>query len=245
MIVYIPLTSVTNLSCLVQRLILLLTSVGIIAILSYASMAVTPKLPQRLAVYYGYPSLVNGSAGDIGKAAKVFSTYDLVVFGDGLEFGDVNPNRQPPGVGPDEHRKVQELISLLSRSKPGTAVYGYITIGNSQKLTLSEVERRATLWREMGARGIFLDEAGYDFGNTRSRQNAAIEVIHRLGLGAFMNAYRPEDLFSTERAALNAAGGGNPEGKTTLLGSKDVFLLESFGLGQNVQHISPIVLASS
>jgi hypothetical protein len=49
-----------------------------------------------------------------------------------------------------------------------------------------------------------------------------------LGLGVFMNAYRPEDLFSPARTPLNATGGGNPQGNPTVLGSKDLFLLESF-----------------
>ena len=207
---------------------LLLTNLAIVGVFASARMPGELKLPRRLAVYYGFPSLVNGRAGDLGRAAQDFSRYDVVVLGDGLEFDDVDRTRRPPGAGPDEHRKTQDLISLLSRSKKGIGVYGYVTLGNSQNLSLPEIERRAALWARMGVQGIFLDEAGYDFGNTRSRQNAAIEAIHRLGLSAFMNAYAPEDLFSPDRRALNAAGGGNPEGTTTVLGSKDIFLLESF-----------------
>src|SRR5436190_6871477 len=41
--------------------------------------------PQRLAIYYGYPSLVDGARGDIARVAAVFGEYDVVVFGDGLE----------------------------------------------------------------------------------------------------------------------------------------------------------------
>jgi hypothetical protein len=213
---------------ILQEPTLLLANVLLVGALASASVVSRPKPPQRLAIYYGFPSLVNGSKGDVGKAAQVFSRYDVVVFGDGLEFGDVDTRRQPAGAGPDEQRKTRDLISLLRRSEHPTSVYGYITLGNSQKLPLPEIERRAVLWAQMGVQGIFLDEAGYDFGNTRSRQNAAVEAIHRLRLGAFMNAYRPEDLFSTDRVARNAAGGGNPEGNATVLGSKDIFLLESF-----------------
>ena len=211
-----------------QEPTLLLANVFLVGALASASIASRPKPPQRLAIYYGFPSLVNGSKGDVGKAAQVFSRYDVVVLGDGLEFDDVDTRRQPAGAGPDEQRKTRDLISLLRRSRHPASVYGYITLGNSQKLPLPEIERRAALWTKMGVQGIFLDEAGYDFGNTRSRQNAAVEAIHRLGLGAFMNAYRPEDLFSTDRIARNAVGGGNPEGNAAVLGSKDIFLLESF-----------------
>ena len=41
--------------------------------------------PRRLAIYYGWPSLVNESYGDPTRAAAVFASFDLVVFGDGLE----------------------------------------------------------------------------------------------------------------------------------------------------------------
>jgi len=186
------------------------------------------KPPQRLAIYYGFPSLVNGSNGSVEKTAQVFSRYDVIVLGDGLQFDDVDPARQPPGAGPDEHRKTRDLISLLRQSRHAASVYGYVTLGNSQKLAIAEIRRRASLWAEMGVRGIFLDEAGYDFGNTRSRQNGAVEAIHQLGLGVFMNAYRPEDLFSSAPTPLNAVGGGNPEGSRAVLGTRDIFLLESF-----------------
>jgi hypothetical protein len=75
---------------------------------------------------------------------------------------------------------------------------------------------------------VFLDEAGYDFGVTRDRQNAVVDAIHGLGLSAFVNAFNPDDVFSPSAVALNAAGGGNPAGAATRLGAKDAFLLESF-----------------
>jgi hypothetical protein len=208
----------------------LLTGLSILTAFVWASMPVSVKTPERLAIYYGFPSLVNGSNGDIAKASQVFSSFDAVVFGDGLEFADVNPSRKPPGPGADEHGKTRDLISLLNRSQRATRVYGYVTLGSSQSLPIEEIHRRAALWAEMGVKGIFLDEAGYDFGVTRSRQNAAVEAVHSLALAVFMNAFRPEDLFSPEAVGPNTAGGGNPEGKPGVLGSKDLFLLESFQL---------------
>lgn len=46
--------------------------------------AQSPLLPGKLAIYYGYPSLVNGSNGNLNVATEVFNDYDIVVFGDGL-----------------------------------------------------------------------------------------------------------------------------------------------------------------
>src|SRR6516225_837643 len=56
-----------------------------ISLMSLFASGNQPDL-KRVAVYYGYPSLVNGAKGDLDKAAQVFNRYHIVVFGDGLEF---------------------------------------------------------------------------------------------------------------------------------------------------------------
>lgn len=198
--------------------------------------AATPVIPARLAIYYGYPSLVNGANGDVEKAASVFATYDVVVLGDGLEFPDKQPARYPPG-DPEEHQKVLKIISAVKNHNSRTRLYGYVCLGefpsrNGEKisLTLQELEERAVLWKHMGVAGIFLDEAGYDFAAvTRQRQNAAIRIIHALDLSAFMNAYFPEHLFSSEDKVAYASGPAkNPQHLASLLDHRDLFLLESF-----------------
>ena len=190
----------------------------------------------RLAIYYGYPSLVNGANGDIDKAASVFSTYDVVVLGDGLEFPDTRSDRYPPG-DPAEHQKVLRMISAVRDRRSGTRFYGYVCLGEMpsphQKktfLTPNQLEERVNLWRDMGVTGIFLDEAGYDFAVvTRERQNMAVSIIHKLGLSAFVNAYFLDHLFSLEDKLPNADGDAkNPQHLPPLLDHRDLFLLESF-----------------
>lgn len=187
-----------------------------------------PKFPKLLAVYYGFPSLVNGARGDLNIAASTFAEYDIVIFGDGLEFTDVNSTRRPPGAGLQEHENTKKIIELLKESKRKTLVYGYIDLGNTQNLPLTEIENRARLWANMGVAGIFLDEAGYDYGVTRTRQTDVIKMIHNLKLQAFLNAYNLEDLFGAKVVPLNKVGGGNPTGKPSILGNNDLVLLESF-----------------
>jgi hypothetical protein len=172
--------------------------------------------PRRLAIYYGIPSLVNGAQGDTARAAAVFGEYDVVVFGDGLEFPDIVPGRTPAGAGPAERARTGAIIRLLSRATRKPIVYGYIDLGNSQNLSQREIERRIGLWREMGAGGVFFDEAGYDFGVSRARQNAAVDAAHTAGLRAFMNAFNPDDVFLPS------------DGLSHRLRAGDAFLLESF-----------------
>ena len=92
---------------------------GMLFLLGQASR-VRSTTPVRLAIYYGYPSLVNGSNGSEEKAARVFSQYDAVVLGDGLEF----PNRQlkpNPTGDPVEHSKTAKIIAATSRlHRPAT-----------------------------------------------------------------------------------------------------------------------------
>jgi len=193
-------------------------------------------VPARLAVYYGYPSLINGSLGDVEKAASVLSEYDVVVLGDGLEFPDRQSGRYPEG-DPEEHQKALQIIAAVQRRSPGTRFYGYICLGEillpGQKelvLTQPEMEQRIRLWKDMGVKGIFLDEAGYDYAAiTRKRQNMAVSLIHKEGLSAFMNAYFLDHLFSAEDTLPFAKGKGkNPERLPPLLDRRDLFLLESF-----------------
>jgi hypothetical protein len=184
----------------------------------------SPRLPARLAIYYGYPSQVNGARGDVEKAASVFSAYDVVVLGDGVEFADLQPGRRPEGVGAQEHNHAAQIIRILKDRHPATRVFGYVCLGDSQALSNRELKQRILLWSQMKVAGIFLDEAGYDWKIvTRLRQNTAVGYIHQLGLSAFLNAYRPEDLFSLENISEK-----NPGRISSRLGARDLFLLESF-----------------
>ena len=172
--------------------------VGLIAIL-LARPAYATQQPDAVAIYYGYPSLVNGAAGNIDKAAQVFNAYRIVVLGDGLEL----PSHP-------EHGNVERLLPKLARVR----VFGYICIGSSQKLSLKEVQSRVIAWKHTGAKGIFLDEAGSDFGVKREHREQIIDFIHAQDLHAFVNAFQPNDVFA----------------QGTHLGREDFYLLESFAV---------------
>ena len=208
---------------MIKRGELLITMLTGLALFSQQAQFGT-YVPKRLAIYYGYPSVVNGAAGEVEKAISVFRKYDLVVLGDGVEFADSVAGRYPTGVGADEHEKTRKIIAALAGRGSSSKVFGYICLGDSQHLTESEIRRRVQLWKEMGVSGIFLDEAGYDWKIIdRKRQNSTVAFIHSLGLSSFLNAFYPKDLFSRENLL-----GKNPDHAAPLLNEKDLFLLESF-----------------
>jgi len=163
----------------------------------------------KLAIFYGYPSLVNGAGGDTSQAAAVFAEYEVVV------FGEVQDPSHP------DHLQTKAIIGLL----PGVEIYGYIPMGqvSSGALTLAQIQARTDDWNSMGVTGVFLDEAGWDYGVTRQFLNGAVQHAHSLGLGTFVNAWNPDDLFSSVTDPVF-----NPTGEATLLGTNDTYLLESY-----------------
>jgi hypothetical protein len=83
------------------------------------------------------------------------------------------------------------------------------------------IEEKTAAWKTMQVSGIFFDEAGYDYGNDRARQNAAIHAAHARGLRVFINAWKPQDLFDS------TSSGSVP---LIALKSGDAHLYESFGV---------------
>lgn len=163
--------------------------------------------PQRLAIYYGWPSGVNG-ASSLEAAAAVFADYQRVVFGWGL---------QDKGHG--DHRNTASIIAALAER---TRVYGYIPLGQATGLSPRQVKKAAKLWRKLGVGGVLLDEAGYDYGNTRKRQNQCLDAVRSQSLTPVLNAWKPADLLST------FPGAANPKGEPLALTAGDALLYESY-----------------
>ena len=182
--------------------------------------------PLRLAIYYGLPSLVNGAGGDLATAVAEVSHYDVLVLGDGLEF-DADAAGH---AGAAEHAFTARLVRQLALTPRRPSIFGYVDLGRTQLLAAAQINDRIDRWAAMGVHGVFLDEAGYDFGVTREGQNQALLAARARGLRVCFNAYRPEDVFGGDRVPLNAAGGGNPQGLTPLVSSRDAILLESFAV---------------
>lgn len=167
---------------------------------------------EKLAIFYGWPSAVNGAGGNIDLAVDTFKEYDLVVFGQGLEC---------PSHGDHVNTKAIINHSLMVNTK----VFGYI----DAVIPLDEIQTKIDLWVNMGVKGIFMDQFGYDFGVLREKQRAIIWSIHHgdcnKKLHAFVNAWKPEDVFDSTVDDIH-----NPNGKPTLLGPDDLYLAESFAI---------------
>ncbi len=154
-----------------------------------------PAPPKQLCIYYGWPSLVNGSNGNLTSAINIFKEYDLIVFGDGiwnLTHGD--------------HANTQSIITQLKALKPGIKIFGYIDVSKTvQNLSEQQLKDAIDGWQQIGADGVFGDEFDSDYGVNRSRQNFFIDYAHGKGLSVFANGFIIEDVLSGADCHLSGA----------------------------------------
>ncbi len=155
--------------------------------------AVPPSItaPQRLGIYYGWPSAAIPADGRPALPEALFGQFSVVVFGETLAEPD----------HPD-HAEALALIDALTEQ--GVEVYGYIDMGMTTRpgrSSMADLAAEIDRWLDAGATGIFWDDAGYEFTeglsypDYRRRLAELIERTHAAGLTAFLNAWNPDDLF--------------------------------------------------
>ena len=116
------------------RIFILLT-VSVLSIMALTSV----KVPKYLAVYYGWPSLVQNSQGDVTKASTWFKQFDLIVLGDGIWKPTHGDNVKTKAI-------IQNLITA------GKKVFGYVDLGvSTQNLTETQMRQAVDGWVAMGA----------------------------------------------------------------------------------------------
>lgn len=139
------------------------------------------------AIFYGWPSYVNGAHGKIARAVAAFDGYGVVVFGDDTATPEGDPLAAPIMAG------------VAAR---GGEPYGYVTLGVSDgepNHSMEELRGRLDAWRRLGVRGMLLDCAGADYGVSRARFDAVVQYTHSLGLSVLANAWDPDDVLAGSR----------------------------------------------
>lgn len=136
------------------------------------------------AIYYGWPSYVNGAKGNVARAVAAFEGYGVVVFGD----DSVTPEGDPL-TGPI-------MAGVAAR---GGDPYGYVTVGvidGEPNHSMSELQERLDAWHRLGVRGVLVDCAGADYGVSRDRFDAVVRHAHSLGMNVLANAWEPDDVLA-------------------------------------------------
>gem|GEM_PF-5471739 len=125
--------------------------------------------------------------------------------------------------------KSKRVIEVI---KTETKVYGYVNLGPNnpydsknkwQQSNLSKVKEEIDSIAVAGWYGVFIDQFGYDWSETRKRQNIIVDYIHKKGLVVMVNAWFVDDALGSIKNET-----ANPNGVSSHLNSKDWFLVESF-----------------
>src|SRR5207249_2405087 len=106
-------------------------------------------------VYYGWLNSFNSATNGWNNenVAQDLKDYDILVLGDGI---------QDPAHG--DFANTQVILARVKVLNPNILLFGY----DSKAQTLSVFQTKATQWNSLGVNGIFMDEAGYDFGSSTS-----------------------------------------------------------------------------
>ncbi len=187
----------------------------IILLLSFFGSVRAQTSPKKLLNYYNWPTQL----GTVAQAAQIFGAYDYLILGDNLQI---------PAHG--DHLNTKAILSQASIAN--TKVYGYIDLGvrrddtvKTHNHSMAEVKKRMNQWKAIGTvvKGVFLDDFGYDYYVSRSRQNEAVAYAHSIGLSVIANGWNPDDVFGTDYNATY-----NPSQVGTQLNSNDFYLSESY-----------------
>jgi len=141
---------------------------------------------------------------------QVFSQYKIVVFGAGLES--------------TTHPDFAGAKSIVEQIYENTLVYGYISVRDNDMNTLKGLIDSWNSNYDGKIAGIFMDDFGFDFSNTRERMEELIAYCRSpsVNLGFILNAFFVDDVF------LNSS--------IVLSGNREFYLFESFGITEGNEY---------
>jgi len=144
------------------------------------------KGPKDLLIYYGYPNSFNSATNGWNNesVAQDMAKYSLIVLGDGVEA----PSH------PD-YANTQIIIPRIKALNPNALIFGYVAVAQ----TLVNFQSKVDQWNTLAVHGIFMDEAGYDFGKTRAEFNTCVDYVHGKTHAklCFANAWNTDHVLGT------------------------------------------------
>jgi len=175
--------------------------------------------PKNLLVYYGYPNCFNSSVNQWSneKVAANMAKYDLLVFADGLQ-----------STSHPDHNNAKIIISRVKSLRPDALIFGYVTINQ----TMANFITKTNEWKSDmdDVDGIFLDEAGYDYGKTRDEFNERCIHVKSKEFICFANAWDLDYILGTNDNASYPNSTYNVNLHESLLGKDDWVMLESLAV---------------
>lgn len=173
--------------------------------------------PMDLLIYYGWLNSFNYSTNSWNneRVSQDMAKYNYLVFGDGI---------QTPTHG--DYVNTQIIISRVQVLNQHAKVFGYVSVNQM----LTAFKNKVDDWDDLGVDGIFMDEAGYDYGKTRSEFNERIDYVHNKTNAniCFVNAWNLDHILGTENDSSYPNSTYNTTSGISNLTTNDWCLLESF-----------------
>jgi len=146
--------------------------------------------------------------------------YSIIVLGNGI--GD---------SGHGDYSNTQIIIPRIKELNPNALIFGYVTINQ----TLSNFQDDVDDWCSLQVHGIFLDEAGYDYGsvstNGRDAFNTKVDYVHDSTANiCFANAWNMDHIIGTTNDGSYPNTTYNSGLVDSNLNEDDYYLLESFAV---------------
>jgi hypothetical protein len=173
--------------------------------------------PKDLLIFYGYLNSFNSAVNgwDNEKVAQDMAKYSILVFGDTVE----NPTH------PD-YANTQIIIPRIKALNPDALIFGYVALAQ----ILANFQTKVDQWNTLAVHGIFIDEAGYDYGKTRAEFNTCVDYVHGKTTAklCFANAWNTDNIIGTTDDASFPNSTYNSGLVSSHLITTDWILLESF-----------------
>lgn len=164
-------------------------------------------------------AFVYSSISNINNSKDPFYSMEVL-----KEFPYIITSR--PGEMSYKSRRVAEVIKVK------TKIFAYVNLGpdnpTADKLKwkqadLNKVKAEVDEIAQAGWYGVFIDQFGYDWNETRARQNTLVDYIHSKGLKVMVNSWFVEDALGAKIDKVS-----NPAGTASHLNNNDWYLIESF-----------------
>jgi len=173
--------------------------------------------PQDLLIYYGWLNSFNSATNSWNNelVAQDMAKYNYIVLGDGI---------QSPSHG--DYANTEIIVPRIKVLNQHAQIFGYVTANQS----LSNFQTKVDEWDALYVDGIFIDEAGYDYGVTRSGLNDRIDYVHGKTYAniCFANAWNIDHVLGTDNDISYPNTTWNPDLIESNLTSSDWYLLESY-----------------
>lgn len=173
------------------------------------------KAQEDILIYYGWVNSYNNNVNFWNNTNVIndMKKFDVIVLGDGIQdstHGDFS--------------NTSIVRTGLDTTSNDPEIYGYVSCNQPYE----DFSDKCSDWKlNLNVDGIFIDEAGYDYGDTstndRETFNKKIKMIRAMGLKSFVNAWNTDDVMLKEYDATM-----NPDTLATKLDTSDWLLLESF-----------------